>query len=172
MRPRIMLEHLEMRNKNLVAATLCLGIAGYSTYAHACPDYSISGESFQATGDELYVPRTFEVIAGGDVSLSDCPHIDPLTDTGPGYVMTRPDFTFSLSGMSPYTLEISVVSKCDSMLLVNTGRANWYYDDDDNGDYDPRIVLTRPSDGWLDIWIGTYDGEFCNARLEMETFYR
>lgn len=172
MRPRIMLEHLKMRNKILVAAAFCLATAGYSTLAQACPDYTISGETYQASGSEFYTPRTFEVIAGGDTRLTACPHIDPLTDVGSGYVMTRPDFTFSLSGMSAYTLEISVVSKCDSMLLVNTGRANWYYDDDDNGNYDPKIVLTRPSDGWLDIWVGTYDGQYCNAILRMETFYR
>ena len=41
---------------------------------------------------------------------------------------------------------------------------------DDNGNLDPRIVLTRPIDGRIDIWIGTYDGEYCNAQLQMETF--
>lgn len=167
-----MLEHLKMRNKFLAAAAFCLASAGYPTLAQACPDYMLSGQTFQAAGSEFYAPRTFDVTAGGNTPLSACLNVNPLTDTGPGFVVDRPDFTFSLRGMGAYTLEISVISKCDAMLLVNTGRANWYYDDDDNGNYDPKIVLTRPSDGWLDIWIGTYDGQYCNAILKMETFYR
>lgn len=67
---------------------------------------------------------------------------------------------------------ISVVSRCDSALLINTASGSWYYDDDDNGNLDPRIVLTRPLDGQIDIWVGTYDGDFCDAQLRMETFYR
>ena len=31
-------------------------------------------------------------------------------------------------------------------------------DDDDNGNLDPKIVLTRPVDGRIDVWIGTFDG--------------
>jgi len=49
---------------------------------------------------------------------------------------------------------------------------NWFYDDDDNGNLDPRIVLTRPSNGIIDIWVGTYDGEYCDAVLSLETFRR
>jgi hypothetical protein len=54
--------------------------------------------------------------------------------------------------------------------LINTASVNWYYDDDDNGDLDPKIVLTRPADGYLDIWVGTYDGAYCDAILSLETF--
>jgi len=72
--------------------------------------------------------------------------------------------------MAGLRLVISAVSACDAALLINTSSANWYYDDDDNGNQDPRIVLTRPVDGRIDVWIGTYDGEYCNAQLKMETF--
>ena len=34
--------------------------------------------------------------------------------------------------MGAYSLVISTVSDCDSILLINTGTATWYYDDDDN----------------------------------------
>lgn len=74
--------------------------------------------------------------------------------------------------MSGHTLVISVVSRCDAALLINTGNRNWFYDDDDNGNLDPRIVLTRPSNGIIDVWVGTYDGEYCDAVLSMETFRR
>jgi len=74
--------------------------------------------------------------------------------------------------MGRYQLVISVVSECDSILLINTGAVNRYYDDDDNGNYDARISLSRPSNGWLDIWVGTHDGKTCDATLSLETFNR
>ena len=92
-----------------------------------------------------------------------------------GYVTQPPDFTFNLSGHGlPIALVISTVSDCDSILLINTGTATWYYDDDDNPSsvLDARINLTRPTNGWLDVWVGTHDGQYCDAVLSMETFYR
>ena len=83
-----------------------------------------------------------------------------------------PDFSLELSGMDPFRLVLKVVSECDSVLLVNTGAMNWYYDDDDNGNLDALITLTRPSNGWLDVWVGTHDGETCDAVLSLETFDR
>ncbi len=151
----------------------CGALFAFGTAAMACPDYNMSpAESYRATGQQLYTPRTFNVVAGGDNYIWNCSHIRPGTDTGAGYFPSAPDFSFSLSGMDRYRLEISVVSECDAALLINTASANWYYDDDDNGNLDPRIVLTRPINGRIDIWIGTYDGEYCNARLQMETFDR
>jgi hypothetical protein len=161
-----------MRTKTLVSAALFLAIAGFSNTAIACPNFNLSGETYSLTGTDLYTPRSFKVVAGGSNALSGCPNVRPQTESGPGYVTSTPDFTFSLSGLDPYRLDISVRSACDAMLLVNTGRANWYYDDDDNGNLDPKIVLTRPSSGWLDIWVGTYDGEACDAVLTLETFNR
>jgi len=57
-------------------------------------------------------------------------------------------------------------------LLINTGSTSWYYDDDDNGNADARISLTRPANGRIDVWVGTYDGTYCDAKLSLETFYR
>lgn len=143
-----------------------------SVPAFACPDWSLSGDTYRLSGRDLTGGRTFNVTAGGDTSILNCRNVRPQTDRGQGYVMDRPDFTFDLSGMDGYRLTISVVSQCDSILLVNTGRANWYYDDDDNGNLDPLITLTRPSNGWLDVWVGTHDGEYCDARMTMRTSRR
>ncbi|MEJ6478778.1 MAG: hypothetical protein QNL92_08875 [Octadecabacter sp.] len=151
-----------------VVAFLCL-----STAAMACPDYGLMGvESYDSSGQQLYQERTFRVTAGGTNSLDRCRHIRPQSDTGPGYFTDAPDFTFEIYGMNGYQLVISVVSSCDSALLINTPSATWYYDDDDNGNLDPRIVLTHPANGILDVWVGTYDGDYCDAVLSLETFYR
>ncbi|WP_296424154.1 hypothetical protein [Yoonia sp.] len=154
----------------MLAALVAFGPA---TAAMACPDYSITpSESYRTSGPELYEPRTFNVVAGGDNYVWNCRHIRPGTDTGAGYFPSAPDFSFELSKMSRYQLVVSLESECDAALLINTASTNWFYDDDDNGNLDPRIVLTRPLDGRIDIWVGTYDGEYCDAQLTMETFDR
>lgn len=156
--------------------TFCLSTLfafGFATSALACPNFDLSpAASYSATGQQLYSPRAFEVVAGGENYVWDCRNVRPGTDTGAGYFTSAPDFSFGLSGMRPYQLVVSVVSECDSALLINTASANWYYDDDDNGNLDPKIVLTRPADGRIDVWVGTYDGEYCDAQLQLETFDR
>ncbi|QQA41261.1 hypothetical protein [Pelagovum pacificum] len=156
-----------------------LAIIGLSaTVAAACPSFDTAGvEQYEASGGQLRQPRFFPVTAGGQNNLGGCSHIysrlgsDQL-DYGQSYFTTQPDFSFYLSNMGGVRLVVSVVSECDAALLINTGAVNWYFDDDDNGNLDPRISLTRPSNGRMDIWVGTFDGEYCNAQLRMETFAR
>lgn len=148
---------------------VCLGVLISAGAAFACPDYSKSGARYDYSGSELYQERRFEVRAGGNYNVQGCP-IRLQSDKGRGFFTSQPDFTFKTYGMKGYRLVVSVVSECDSALLINTGAANWYYDDDDNGNLDARISLTRPSDGWLDVWVGTHDGTVCDAILSLETF--
>lgn len=160
--------------KRALIGVLCLlGTSLFGTVAAACPDYTIWGnESYEASAQQLRTRRDFNVVAGGSNYIWNCRGINPGSDRGAGYFTTQPDFSFDLRGMSGHTLVISVVSRCDAALLINTGNRNWFYDDDDNGNLDPRIVLTRPSNGIIDVWVGTYDGEYCDAVLSMETFRR
>ena len=156
--------------KILLSAALVAG-SFFTASADACPDWNFqAAEQYSGSGSYFYTPRYYNIVAGGDYSLSKCSHIRPATDVGPGFFPDRPDFRFNVSGMAAYELHIRVVSECDAALLINTASATWYYDDDDNGNLDPRIILTNPQDGPIDIWVGTYDGAYCNARLEIETF--
>jgi hypothetical protein len=157
--------------KPIVSLSIAAAITLVANVAVACPDYSLwGGENYSASGNQLYEPQFFNVVAGGENNLQNCKHINPRTDRGSGHFTTAPDFTFDLRGLGGYELHISVVSECDAALLINTGTANWYYDDDDNGNLDPKIILTRPADGYMDIWVGTYDGQYCDATLRLETF--
>lgn len=157
----------------LVARPILLSmfLALMSSFAAACPDPTLYGDTYELNGSDLYNPQSVELIAGGDQQLAGC-GIKFGSDKGTGYVMAAPDFSLNLSGMQHYSLEISVVSECDAILLINTGSVNWFYDDDDNGNYDPKITLTRPSNGWLDIWVGTHNGVLCDSILSLETFKR
>ncbi|MBB5722089.1 hypothetical protein FHS72_001713 [Loktanella ponticola] len=154
----------------LLSAVAALGLG---TSAMACPNFNMqAAESFAASGAQLRAAKTFNVVAGGENYVWNCSNVRPGTDQGAGYFTSQPDFSFELSGMAGMRLVVSAVSECDSALLINTSSANWYYDDDDNGNLDPKITLTRPVDGRIDIWMGTYDGEYCNANLRLETFAR
>jgi len=153
-----------------MAAVAALGFGGAAV---ACPNFNLNAvEAYQASGSQLRQPKFFNVVAGGENLIWNCSNVRPGTDQGAGYFTSQPDFSFQLSGMGGLRLVVSAVSDCDSALLINTSSANWYYDDDDNGNLDPKIVLTRPANGRVDVWMGTYDGEFCNAQLRMETFAR
>ncbi len=149
--------------KNILIAIAL--VFGFSGAAHACPDYEIWGnETYNSSGQQLFTPRTFNVTAGGDNFIESCGFVET------GYFTTTPDFSFDLSGMQGYRLEIRVVSTCDATLLVNTADTTWYYDDDSNGQADPMVNLSRVSDGVLDVWVGTYNGDYCDAQLTLETF--
>ena len=141
--------------------------------AAACPDWSFNGDQYAFTGQQLYQPQRLAVLAGGDQRLAKC-RIPFGSDQGDGFVTVAPDFTVQISGLSRYQLVVSVYSECDSVLLLNTGNENWFYDDDDNADsqLDARILLTRPRDGIYDFWVGTHDGSTCNAVFELETYDR
>ncbi|MGR3485944.1 MAG: hypothetical protein ACU0BF_11415 [Paracoccaceae bacterium] len=149
-------------------ALAAIAAAALGTAAAACPSFGRQADaSYQLSAGQLASGAQFNVVAGGSNYINgqgSC-GIVPLTDRGPGYFTSVPDFSFGLPNMGGRQLAVAVVSECDASLLINTGAANWYYDDDDNGNLDPIITLSRPSNGRLDVWVGTYDGEFCNARL-------
>ena len=154
--------------KNLIAAALVT--FGFAGAAAACPTYQLQGPGANLSGSQIAGGGvSYRVVAGGNTRLQDCTHIRPTTDRGPGVFTQQPDFTFGLSNMGGRQLVVSVVSQCDAALLINTATATWYYDDDDNGNLDPRIVLTRPANGRLDVWVGTYDGNVCDAVLNLRT---
>lgn len=136
--------------------------------AFACPDTSLYGEQYDFTGRDLYTPRYFDVIAGGENSMARCGRSMGMSGKT-GFFTTPPDFTVYITNIRKYSLELAVESECDSALLVNSPDGIWFYDDDSNGALDPFLSLTTVPDGWLDIWIGTYDGEYCNATLRLET---
>ncbi len=153
--------------RTISIAAVLMGFAGA---AAACPDFNQSGPGANLSASQMRGGVSYQVQAGGNSLVWNCPNVTPGTDRGAGYFTSRPDITFQLSGMGGSRLAVSVVSQCDAALLINTASASWYYDDDDNGNYDPKITLTRPADGYLDVWVGTYDGDVCDAILTLQTY--
>ena len=100
---------------------------GFAGGAIACPDFNLRAvEAYQASESQLRSPKTFNVVAGGENYVWNCPNVRPNTDQGAGYFTSQPDFSFNLSGMGGLRLVVSAISECDSALLINTGSASWY----------------------------------------------
>ncbi|WP_071674848.1 hypothetical protein [Nioella nitratireducens] len=146
-----------------------LVLISLTAVASACPTISQGRQTFSVTGQYLYTPRSYGVVAGGGQNLRNC----GFNHTG--YVISQPDFSFYTSGMAPYgRLEIQVTqAACDTLLLVNSANAGWFFDDDSGGNLLPTVNLygTSNTQGRVDVWVGTYGPSTCSATLEMETWY-
>lgn len=139
------------------------------TVASACPQLGLDADVvLEYSARDLSDGKSFRVLAGGDRDLDHCSSLHGAGDAT-GFVGENPDIEVYLSRVTGYSLDIRVVAECDSVLLVNTGNGNWFFDDDDGRGDDPRITLSRPSEGLYDIWVGTYGDDTCKARLYLAT---
>jgi len=147
----------------VAAAALWLGLAAA---AQACPVITTGVQSYSASASELARPAGINLVAGGNYNLGNC-----YNAPGHGYVISQPDISLYYNrDVSGRALEIRTAGNCDTVLLVNTGAANWYFDDDDGNGLNARIRLSSPSAGRYDIWVGTYGASTCNTQLVFETF--
>ena len=146
---------------------------GIEQPANACPDPSGMGQLVTLTGDQLYSPQSFQTQANAGTNLRDCSQIS-YDGFGSGYFTQSAQYSFDLSGMGRYRLVADVDSACDAALLINAANGRWYFDDDSNGNLDPRIELSSDADlnGRLDVWVGTWNNSACAATLNMETWLR
>lgn len=136
------------------------------TLAAACPSASIEAAvAYRVTANDLSAPIELSVYAGGEFYIEDCQSLR----TAPmlGYFAAPADFLFEMNDIPGTRLDISVVSDCDAQLLILTSWGHWYYDDDDNGNLDPKVVLTRAAPGTYRVWVGSLDGALCEAVLTL-----
>lgn len=154
--------------KRLLLSTLA--IVGLAGAAQACPNWNNNPTygAYNLSLGQLRQGQTLSLTAGGSVNWNNCPHIRVGTDDGPGFFEVAPDARFHVNNVEGRRLTISIISACDSTLLINTQSTSWFYDDDDNGNADAKIVLTRPLSGQIDVWVGTYDGQYCDAQLSIQ----
>ncbi|WP_323036735.1 hypothetical protein [Pararhodobacter sp.] len=150
--------------KALFAATLALGAPGLAA-AQACPSYENPGATLEYSAEDVWVPQSSTVIAGGDLVLADCPSVP-----GVGHIISSPDFSLIYDGLGMgRALEFRVTGDCDTVLLVNTANAEWLFNDDD-AQMHPRLRVEGAPDGRYDIWVGTFDATTCAATLTIESF--
>ncbi len=131
-----------------------------------CPSFAYTGATFSLTGDDLYSRDSFQSQAMGGADVNGCGL------PGFGYASQAPQYSFYLSGMDAYRLEMIVNSSCDTTLLVNTADGQWFYDDDSAGNLNPLLNLRGGNllNGRVDVWLGSYSGAACPATLSLETW--
>ena len=134
-------------------ATLFIG----SVSAAACPVVSVGVTELYVSEADLASPFGASVVAGGDQNLANCGYAG-------GFVISQPDFSVNLADVSG-PLQVSVASPdCDTVLLVNAPDGSWWYNDDSGESLEPWMQVDV-TPGRMDVWVGTYDGSFCDATL-------
>jgi hypothetical protein len=135
--------------------------------AVGCPNPGLSGQTVAYTGAQLWSRQSLATQASGTTQLGDC----GIPGTR-GYANPAPNYSFYLSGMQGYRLDLTADASCDSTMLVRTPDGLWHFNDDGHGNLDPLISLTPPTmlEGRVDVWVGTYGPTPCAATLNLETF--
>lgn len=132
---------------------------------YTCPDFTLDAPVLSYSIGQLATPQVNQVIAGGDIDLSGCSEVP-----GTGWIIANPDFQVELTGNTALQdVEIRVDAVCDAILLVNGANGQWLYNDDTDGT-NPVILLSGPSDGAYDIWVGTLGPDNCDATLTISAF--
>ena len=150
-------------HKTFLAAVVVLTPA--LAAADTCPSFANSGAELTLSSDDVWVPQSTDLIAGGDLDLSACADVP-----GYGHVIENPDFTLQYDALTHgRALEFRVVGECDTVLLINSAIGEWHFNDDDD-ELNPRINLADAPSGQYDIWVGTLGEEYCGAALEIESF--
>ena len=148
--------------KRIIFAVLC---CLFGEAAYACPSEALEPSSaYRVEVDQILDGAAVEVVAGGPHYSPDCDSLFILGDVTSGYYAASADFLFEISGLEGHRLFFEVAGSCDTMLMLSLN-GHTYHDDDDAGDLQPRITLTRPRNGQYYVWVGTYEPEYCDARL-------
>lgn len=146
--------------------SLALLVAAGAAQAQTCPDWQPGGQQIVTDADTAWTPQTFAATAGGPLDLGACPGVP-----GMGRITSNPTFSLAYDdrGMGR-DLDLRLSSRCDTVLLVNDATAQWHFNDDADGTLDARLRLPLAPSGRYDIWVGTFDGQSCQANLIVETF--
>ena len=148
----------------LTTAAFCL-MAGAAVAN--CPDYGQNGASWDFSSSDVYSPRRLDVVAGGEIDLMNC------GDTpGVGNVAEAPDFTLDYTRTGSFNIRFRSQGSCDTVLLINDASGQWFWDDDSGEGPDSEVLLQNPDSGYIDVWVGTYDSQVCDASLDIESFDR
>jgi stringent starvation protein B len=100
-------------------------------------------------------PHTVSVVSGGSVDV----YAQNLGSGCAGFAASTPDYRIRWSG-SAARLRIFFVANSgqDTTLIVNDANGNWHCNDDHTG-LDPLVELNNPTQGQIDIWVGSYGAD-------------
>lgn len=145
-----------------------------SAAAAQCPDPVGDQDSVRisASGPELIIPETWDVVAKG-VHEAPC---DGWVDQGvaadqvDGFLPASPTVVFDLEEMAPHIFMVMAEAQCGPRLVVRTGDGLWHFGEQANGRQE--VTVWGTPDGPLQVWVGTEAQTQCDASLTLETFDR
>ncbi|AHM04940.1 hypothetical protein roselon_02626 [Roseibacterium elongatum DSM 19469] len=152
------------RANDLCPANLTVRASDSAIPQGGCPNPDGVGQVHRFFAGQLISPvRLNSISAQGATELRSC------GITGTGFVDPNPDITLELSNMQDRILDLAFSGACDTTMLVRTADGQWRFDDDSNGNLDPRLTLTetRQMEGRVNVWIGRYGQQACMGTLTL-----
>ncbi len=137
-----------------------------------CPDPSLEGPRYLASGPSLLAPQTWAVRAQG-AQTAPCADWEREASTPEdlaGFLPVAPTAVFHLSTMSPHIMIVSAQAECRPVLLLRTGDGLWHFGKTTNARQE--VTLWGVADGPLQVWIGSATAQGCNGTVTLETFDR
>jgi hypothetical protein len=127
-----------------------------------CPNPDIGGPPISLSSAQLMQGQAYRLTAtGSDTSVASCPGVQ-----GGGTATAAPQTSLFLSGMQGMDLTLEVQAQCDTTLLARGTDGIWYFDDDSAGNLQPGLTVpSAATNGRLDLWVGTFGGDSCEATL-------
>ncbi|RUO31126.1 S1 family peptidase [Aliidiomarina soli] len=140
-----------------------------TTTAEASGAFNLNGDplygTHQLSAFFLPDPHSIEVVAGGNVDISET--IDGSGCTG--FAAANPDvrmhFSGSTAGLKAYFVADNPIE--DATIVINTPDGSWHCNDDAHGStLNPMLDLATSGEGRYDIWIGSYrQGNYISGKL-------
>lgn len=122
----------------------------------------ITGQYLYDEGDSII----WSVKAGGNHAIKDCNYLpDPS-----GFIDSDLLILVEIDMDGDYDLEVQTIADCDTVLLVLDPDGRWFFDDDSGDDTQEELRIPGAPSGEYEIWVGTLDGDYCDAKVKLETF--
>jgi hypothetical protein len=130
-----------------------------------CPNPNVGGPPISLSSAQLFQQQGYILTAmGSQTNVGSCPGVQ-----GGGTATAAPQTSLFLTGMQGYDLRLEVQAQCDTTLLANGADGMWYFDDDGAGNLQPRLTVPSSAlNGRLDLWVGTFGGDSCQATLYLQ----
>jgi len=140
-----------------------------------CPDRRIGAAALHVANSDLSSPLQINRQAGGGTHLNDCPEIS-------GSARFHASATYVLhwnnQGLSGTGNRLRVAMEdgnsgrtCDTALVIRDPNGQfWFNDDISSSNYNARLNLGNAASGAYHIWIGTWAGNTCTARLDISRY--
>lgn len=106
---------------------------------------------FDLTGGFVPDPAAYSVTSGGSMDASTL----GLAANCRGFVTAQPDVIVRYSRPASW-VRFCVRAPGDTTLVINDAAGHWWCSDDEGGNLNPMIDLSRPPGGQYDVWVGSY----------------